>query len=112
MAPKVPLPDGPPRPGGPGEVLRFAVRVRPGARRSTVGGRRDGGAGGPALLVTVAAPAVDGKANAAVLAALAAAFGVRPRQLAIVTGERGRDKLIELRNPPPGAADLLRSLLG
>jgi len=90
--------------------LRFAVRVRPGARRTAVGGRWDG-PGGTALVVVVTAPAVDGKANAAVLAALAAAFGVRPRQLAIVTGERGRDKLVELRDPPAGVEQELRRLL-
>jgi hypothetical protein len=54
---------------------------------------------------------VDGKANAAVLAALAAAFGVRARQLAIVAGERARDKVVELRDAPTGAADELRRLL-
>jgi len=86
------------------------VRVRPGARRTAVGGRWDG-PGGPALVVAVAAPAVDGKANVAVLAALAAAFGVRARQLAIVTGERGRDKVVELADPPPGARDRLHALL-
>lgn len=87
------------------------MRVRPGARRTAVGGRWDGPTG-TALLVAVTAPAVDGKANAAVLAALAAAFGVRARQLAIVTGERGRDKLVELRDPPAGAAHELQRLLG
>ncbi|HEY3258944.1 MAG TPA: DUF167 domain-containing protein [Pseudonocardiaceae bacterium] len=90
--------------------MRFAVRVRPGARRTVVGGRWDG-SGGAALVVAVTAPAVDGKANAAVLAALAAAFGVRARQLAIVAGERARDKVVELRDAPAGAADELRLLL-
>lgn len=91
-------------------ALRFAVRVRPGARRTAVGGQWDG-PGGPALLVAVAAPAVDGKANAAVLAALAAAFGVRPRQLTIVTGDRGRDKVIELTSPAVDARQRLHQLL-
>jgi uncharacterized protein YggU (UPF0235/DUF167 family) len=92
-------------------VLRFAVRVRPGAGRTAVGGRWDG-PGGPALVVAVAAPAVDGKANAALLAALAVALGVRGRQLTVVTGERARDKLVELRDPPPDVAVALRRLLG
>src|SRR5215217_4486954 len=93
------------------DVLRFAVRVRPGARRTAVGGRWDG-PGGVALTVAVAAPAVEGKANAAVLQALAAAFGVRPSRLAIVSGERGRDKLVELHDPPAGARTRLDVLLG
>jgi uncharacterized protein len=91
--------------------LRFAVRVRPGARRTAVGGRWDG-PGGPALLVAVAAPAVDGKANAAVVEALAAVFGVRRSRLVIVSGQRGRDKIVDLDPAPPGAAELLDRLLG
>lgn len=74
---------------------RIAVRVRPGARRVAVGGRWDG-PGGPALVVAVAAPAVDGRANAAVVAAIAAAAGVRPRHVTIVSGERSRDKVVEV----------------
>jgi uncharacterized protein YggU (UPF0235/DUF167 family) len=91
-------------------ALRFAVRVRPGASRTAVGGRWDGPTGA-ALVVAVTAPAVEGKANAAVLAALAVAFGARPRRLAIVAGEHGRDKVVELLDAPPGAADVLRHLL-
>lgn len=90
----------------PGGALRFGVRVRAGARRTAVGGSRDG-----ALVVTVPAPAVDGKANAAVLAALAQAFGVRVRQLTIVSGERARDKLVTLTDPPQDAAQRLHTLL-
>jgi len=91
-------------------TLRFAVRARPGARRTAVGGRWDG-PGGPALVVAVAAPAVDGRANAAILAALADAFEVRPRRLTIVSGATTRTKLVELTDPPPDAAARLRSLL-
>jgi uncharacterized protein len=87
------------------------VRVRPGARRTAVGGRWDG-PGGPALLVAVTAPAVDGKANSAVVEALAAAFGVRRSRLVIVSGQRGRDKIVDLDPAPPGAAELLDRLLG
>jgi uncharacterized protein len=87
------------------------VRVRPGARRTAVGGRWDG-PGGPALLVAVTAPAVDGKANAAVVEALAAVFGVRRSRLVIVSGQRGRNKIVDLDPAPPGAAELLDRLLG
>lgn len=73
-------------------ALRFAVRVKPGARREAVGGRW----AGDALIVAVSAPAVEGKANDAVRRALATAFGVRRRDVTIVTGERGRDKIVEI----------------
>jgi uncharacterized protein len=62
-------------------------------------------------LVAVAAPAVDGKANAAVVEALAAVFGVRRSHLMIVSGQRGRDKVVDIDPAPPGAAELLDRLL-
>lgn len=49
-----------------------------------------------ALVVAVAAPAEDGRANAAVRAALAEAFGVRARYVRIVGGLRSRDKVAEI----------------
>ena len=48
------------------------------------------------LVVTVAAPAVDGKANEAVRRAVADAFGVRVRDVTVVSGERSRDKVLEI----------------
>lgn len=94
-----------------GPALRFAVRVRPSARRPAVGGRWDG-PGGPALLVAVAAAPEAGKANAAVTDALAEAFGVRRASVVIVTGHRGRDKLVEIDPAPPDGPKRLRELLG
>ena len=48
------------------------------------------------LVVAVAAPAVDGKANEAVRRAVADAFGVRVRDVTVVSGERSRDKVLEI----------------
>ena len=75
--------------------MKLAVRVRPGARTSAVGGRWDGPRGS-SLLVSVRARAVDGAANAAVLDALADAFGVRRSAVALISGMRGRDKTVEI----------------
>ncbi|TDV46290.1 DUF167 domain-containing protein [Actinophytocola oryzae] len=83
--------------------MRFAVRVKPGARREAVGGRH-----GDALVVAVAAPPVDGKANEAVRRALATAFGVRRQDVVIVAGDRGRDKVVELPDAPERLRELLR----
>ena len=69
-----------------------AVRVRPGAGRDRVGGRYDG-PHGPALIVAVAAPAVDGKATEAVRKALAGALGVRAGEVALKIGATSRDKV-------------------
>jgi uncharacterized protein (TIGR00251 family) len=71
------------------EQFTIAVHVRPGARRTSVGGEHGG-----ALTVAVSAPAVDGRANDAVVAALAEAFEVRPSAVAIVRGATARRKSV------------------
>lgn len=90
--------------------FRFAVRVKPGAPREAVGGRWDGTLGA-ALIVAVAAPAVDGRANDAVRRALATQFGIRPRDVRVAAGARSRDKLVELDPAPASAASRLELLL-
>ena len=56
------------------------------------------------------APPVDGKANAALLAFLAARLGLRPRDLRLAAGGSGRDKLVVIpgrtpsRSAPPWPA--------
>ncbi|MGA5300693.1 DUF167 domain-containing protein [Nucisporomicrobium flavum] len=72
--------------------MTVAVRVRPGAGRTRVGGRYDG-PHGPALIVAVGAPAVDGKATEAVRRALAEALGVRPAAVSLKLGATSRDKV-------------------
>ena len=67
------------------------ILVQPRASRVAVGGVHDG-----RLRVAVTAPPVDGEANAAVLEALAAAFGIGKRAVAIVRGETGRRKTVRL----------------
>lgn len=74
---------------------RVAIRVRPGASRTKVGG-----AYGDRLVVAVGARAVDGAATEAALKAVAEAFGLRPRQVTLVTGVTSRDKVVELDAPP------------
>ena len=75
--------------------LLLEIRVRPNASRNKVGGT----AGDPPrLVVAVQAPAVDGKANAAVIKALASAFDLRARDFTIVHGELSRDKRLIITN--------------
>jgi uncharacterized protein (TIGR00251 family) len=82
------------------------VHVRPGAKRTTVGGSHDG-----ALTVSVSAPPADGKANAAVCAAVAAAFGVRAAAVELVRGHTSRRKHLRLHVDPATAAARLTELL-
>lgn len=90
--------------------VRLVVRVRPGASRTRVGGRYGTGPDAP-LVVTVSARAVDGAATTAVLAAVADALGVRPRQVTLVRGATSRDKTVQIADPPPDLAVRLAALL-
>ncbi len=83
--------------------MRVAIRVRPGAKVAAVGGSHDG-----ALVVRVRERAVDGKATAAALTALADALGVRFADVRLVTGAASRAKLVEI---PDEVADRYRALL-
>ena len=75
--------------------VRVRIRVKPGASRISVGGSYGSPEDG-VLLVAVPARAVDGRATDAALAAVAAAFGVRRRQVWLVSGATSRNKLIEI----------------
>jgi uncharacterized protein (TIGR00251 family) len=85
------------------------IRVRPNASRNKVGGT----AGDPPrLVVAVQAPAVDGKANVAVIKELASAFGLRVRDFTIVHGELARDKRLLVIGNEPELAVRLEELSG
>jgi uncharacterized protein len=97
-------------PGGSERVpFTLPVRVRPGASRTRVGGRYDGPYG-PALLVAVSAPPVAGRATEAVLRAVAKALGLRPREVALRTGDTSRDKLLVVAVPPEDLAERVAKL--
>ncbi|NCT89579.1 DUF167 domain-containing protein [Cellulomonas sp. APG4] len=87
--------------------MRVAIRVRPGASRTAVGG-----AYGERLVVAVAARAVDGAATEAALRAVADAFGVRRRHVELVAGATSRDKVVEVDLPDDVAAVRVRELRG
>lgn len=79
-------------------AVRLTLRVQPRAARSRVVGRH-----GDALKVQVAAPPVDGAANAAVVSLLADWLDVPRRDLSIVRGEASRDKVVEVASREPAA---------
>lgn len=90
--------------------MRITVRVRPGASRTRVGGRWGDE---EVLTVSVTPRAVDGAATAAVRDAVASAFGLRPRQVTVVTGERSRTKVLDVDCPAgEGRRRLLELLAG
>ena len=84
--------------------MRVAIRVRPGASRTQVGGSHDG-----ALIVKVGAQPVDGQATEAALKVLAKELGVARRDVRLVSGLTSRSKVVEL---PDSCAAALTTLLG
>jgi hypothetical protein len=87
----------------------IAVRVKPGSSRTGVGGRYDGPLG-PALVIAVPAPAVDGRATEAARRALAGALQLRPRAVVLRSGAASRDKLFAVDDPPGDLAERVRAL--
>jgi uncharacterized protein (TIGR00251 family) len=86
-----------------GSALVFDIQVVPRASRAAVGP-----AVGDRLRVAVTAPPVDGAANAAVIEALAAAFGVRRAAVAVVRGETGRRKTVRIDGGSAATLEALR----
>ncbi|APV50862.1 YggU family protein [Betaproteobacteria bacterium GR16-43] len=68
------------------------LHVQPGAKRTEVSGLH-----GDALKIRLAAPPVEGKANAALLAYIALRFGVSVRNVTLLSGEKSREKRVEVR---------------
>jgi uncharacterized protein (TIGR00251 family) len=81
----------------------LAVRVQPRAKRDEVVGERNG-----AIVIRVAAPPVDGKANAALCRFVARQAGVGRSAVTVVRGESARDKLLRVDGL---SADALRAAL-
>ena len=75
----------------------LTLRVTPRADRTEVMGRRADGV----IAVRVTAAPADGKANAAVMKAIADALGTRPSGLTLVSGHTGRDKRIQVDSLTP-----------
>jgi uncharacterized protein (TIGR00251 family) len=74
-------------------TLKLTVHVQPNARTSGVAG-----AYGDALKIRIAAPAVDGKANDALVKFIAVLLGVPPAAVVLTNGSHGRRKILEIRN--------------
>jgi len=69
----------------------LTLHIQPGAKKTEVVGRH-----GEALKIRLAAPPVDGKANACLLAFLAERLDVSKARLQIVSGETSRAKRVKV----------------
>jgi uncharacterized protein (TIGR00251 family) len=70
-------------------IVRFAVRLSPRSATTRVDGVVDG-----VLRIRVAAPAVEGVANTALVRLLADELGLAVRDVRIVAGAKSRQKLV------------------
>jgi len=84
--------------------MRLRIRVKPGAREEKVSREPDG-----SLLVSVRARAQEGKANEAVVKAVAKFLRVPKTSVRIVSGLSSRTKMLEV---PGSESSGLPSLLG
>ena len=76
--------------GGGEHAVRFEVRLTPRGGADRIEGVSESGA----LLARVAAPPVEGAANAALLRLLAKELGVARGRLSLVSGDASRHKLV------------------
>ena len=90
-----------------GDTPWLAVAVSPNARRTQADGLHDG-----ALRVRLAAPPVDGKANAQLLAWVAGELGLPRRAVRLVRGETARRKWLALDAAPAAIEGWLKTCLG
>jgi uncharacterized protein len=80
-------------------ALVLEVLAQPRAARTRVVGEHGG-----RLKIALAAPPVDGEANAALVAFLAGALGVRRDQVAVARGHSGRRKTVRVQGADAAAA--------
>ena len=71
--------------------MRISVKVKPNAKKESVLSMADG-----SLVVSLSAPAAEGKANAALVKLLAKHFGTAPSCITIVSCASSRTKRVEI----------------
>ena len=67
----------------------LAIHIQPGAKRSQVAGLH-----GDALKIRIAAPPLQGRANAALETFIAAALGITKSKVSVVKGLQSREKIV------------------
>lgn len=91
--------------------IRLAVRLAPGASRDGLAGLATDADGSLALKIAVGAPAIDGRANAALVALLARRLGVAKGTITVVAGATRRQKLLHIAGDPATLAARVGALL-
>ena len=87
-------------------ALTLSLHVQPGAKKTEFSGLH-----GEALKLRLAAPPVDGKANAALIAFLAKFCGVPKNAVSLLSGETSRQKIVRIEGADLAAKSRLRDQL-
>lgn len=95
----------------PGSVT-LAVRATPKSSRSAIAGLLSLPDGSRALAIRIAAPPVDGAANAALIALLAKSLAVSRSDVRVVAGEASRLKRVRIDGDGPRIAERLTRIVG
>jgi uncharacterized protein (TIGR00251 family) len=77
-------------------LIRLAVRLTPRGGRDAIDGWLQDADGRPLLRVRVAAPPVDGEANAALIKLIAKTLGLPRSCVTIASGETARMKVLQI----------------
>jgi len=77
-----------------GEDLILRCHLQPKASRDEISGLH-----GDSVKIRIAAPPIEGRANAALVKFLAKTFGVAKRDVSIISGELGREKRVRIHAP-------------
>ena len=80
----------------------LTLHIQPGAKKTEVAGEH-----GDALKIRLAAPPVDGKANAALIAFVADRLGVAKSSVSLKSGQTSRRKVLEVTEAPADTAQRL-----
>lgn len=76
---------------GDGDAVVLTLHIQPGAKKTEIVGLH-----GAALKIRLAAPPVDGKANAALIAFIAAKVGAGRTAVELLSGETSRAKRVRI----------------
>ena len=72
-------------------AIRISIHVQPRAARTAIAGMHDG-----CIKIRLAAPPVDGAANAALLEFVAERLGIAKRNVRLIAGHASRRKVLEI----------------
>jgi len=78
--------------------MKISIHIIPNAKKSEVLGEEHDLFGGKTLRVKISAPPIEGKANKELINILSEHFKVSKSKISIISGDKSRNKVIEIKN--------------